>query len=59
MIYILATILLDTVNMSKDAGRGTAKDEEMLQRLEVVIPNACREKTFKEIQDVKYDLSSK
>lgn len=55
---LFTTILLDTVNMSKDAGRGTAKDEEMLQRLEVVIPNACREKTFKEIQDVKYDLSN-
>lgn len=55
---LYSTILVDTINMSKEAGRGTAKDEEMLQRLEVMIPNSCREKTFKEIQDVKYDLSN-
>uniref|UniRef100_A0A0L8FIX1 DHHA2 domain-containing protein n=1 Tax=Octopus bimaculoides TaxID=37653 RepID=A0A0L8FIX1_OCTBM len=43
--------------MSKDAKRGTAKDEEILQRLENILPNCNRCDVFEQINIVRYDIS--
>ncbi|XP_052830300.1 protein prune homolog 2 isoform X2 [Octopus bimaculoides] len=54
---LFSTIIFDTINMSKDAKRGTAKDEEILQRLENILPNCNRCDVFEQINIVRYDIS--
>jgi exopolyphosphatase len=54
---LLGTILLDTVNLDPEAGRGTAKDADVAARL-ADISRADREQLFKRLQFEKFNVAS-
>lgn len=53
------TILLDTVNLSSDAGRTTPKDIEVLDKLQKFCPNVVHQDIFDSLQRAKFDISGK
>ncbi|XP_055338815.1 uncharacterized protein LOC129588557 isoform X2 [Paramacrobiotus metropolitanus] len=57
--YLLyETIILDTVNFSKDAQKATQKDEHIADELQKRLPTAAvRDQIFSELVDAKSDIS--
>ena len=54
---LLGTILLDTVNLSEQAGRTTPKDLDMVQRLHALRPHLDLTGFFDNLQNAKFDVS--
>jgi len=54
---LLGTILLDTVNLSEQAGRATPKDAEMVRRLHALRPHLDLNVIFGNLQNAKFDVS--
>lgn len=49
--------MLDTVCLAPEAGRTTPKDELYVTKLEAVLLNVDRKKTFDDLQNAKADVS--
>ncbi|GAB1607554.1 protein prune homolog 2-like isoform X1 [Argonauta hians] len=54
---LFSVIIVDTMNMNKEAKIGTDKDEEMLRRLETILPGWNRADTLEQIYSIKHDTS--
>jgi hypothetical protein len=48
---------VDTVNKSAEAGKTTPKDEEMLRRLTLIVPDVNGDELYTGIQEAKNDVS--
>ncbi|CAH1790576.1 unnamed protein product, partial [Owenia fusiformis] len=57
-LLLTGTILLDTVNLSPQAGRATPKDEEIITQLGKLLPDLDREGLYKKLEAAKFDISS-
>ena len=55
---LLGTLLLDTVNLSEQAGRTTPKDLAMVQRLHALRPHLDLNVVFGNLQKAKFDVSA-
>ncbi|XP_071496295.1 exopolyphosphatase PRUNE1-like [Diadema antillarum] len=54
---LLGTILLDNVNMSEAAGKKTATDVDVADKLEALCPSIDRQRLFGSVQAAKFDIS--